>query len=849
MTGEPGLAQIAGANLKISGCMRPTPEIAVDPDVIPRCTYRMQLSKDFPFEAAAGCADYLAALGVSHLYTSPILQSAAGSSHGYDVVDPTRINEELGGEAGFRSMVAAMVARGISVLIDIVPNHMATSGRASPWWWDILKRGRASPYASYFDIDWEPAIWTVKNKVLLGVLEDRYGRELEAGRLTLERQGSEVVVRYQDHVFPVAPESLDGVDLDGLAQDADAFDALLQRQHYRLSYWRIAQEELNYRRFFTIDTLVGLRVELDQVLEDSHRLVLELVADGSVSGLRVDHVDGLRDPQTYLEKVRAAAPDAYVVVEKVLEFGELLPEAFPVHGTTGYDFIAHVNGLFVESQNEEAMTALYHAYTGEPQRYPDVVRAGKNENMVSELSPDLERLASLLVDICDRYRRQRDRTRRELKEAIREVAAALPVYRTYVRAGVVGASDRARVASAVEDAMHRRPDIDAELLTFMGELLRLDHEGEKESEFAARFQQFTPAVTAKGVEDTAFYRYNRLVSLNEVGDDPGVFGRPVEAFHEHCGRIAARWPATLLTLSTHDTKRSADVRARLHLLSEMPAGWDVAVRRWADHNDPYRSQGYPDRSLEYLMYQTLVGAWPIDEVRLAQFLLKAAREAGVHTSWTNPVAAYEDAISQFVSHVMDDAEFTGDLQAFMGRAQIVALGRTTSLAQTTLLLTSPGVPDLYQGSELWDLSLVDPDNRRPIDYELRQRLLVEVAHAEAAEVVARSDEGAPKLWLIARLLEHRRGRPDLFESRSYSPLEAGGVKARHVVAFVRDRLLVVVPRLLLGLGGTWADTTLGLPEGRWVDLLTGRTENGGAPVGVGELLEDFPVAVLAKEPS
>jgi (1->4)-alpha-D-glucan 1-alpha-D-glucosylmutase len=816
--------------------------------MIPRCTYRMQLSKNFPFEAAAGCAEYLATLGVSHLYTSPILQAAAGSSHGYDVVDPTRINEELGGEAGFRSMVAAMRAHGISVLIDIVPNHMATSGRASPWWWDILKHGRESRYASYFDIDWEPAIWTVKNKVLLGVLEDRYGRELEAGRLTIERQGAEAVVRYHDHVFPVAPESLDGADLDAVAHDVDAFDSLLQRQHYRLSYWRIAQEELNYRRFFTIDTLVGLRVELDQVLEDSHRLVFELVADGSVSGLRIDHVDGLRDPQTYLEKVRAAAPDAYVVVEKILEYGEALPESFPVQGTTGYDFIAHVNGLFVDSQNEEAMTALYHAYTGEPQRYSDVVRAGKHENMISELSPDLERLASLLVDICDQYRRHRDRTRRELKEAIREVAAALPVYRLYVRPGVAGAGDRARVGAALEEAVHRRPDIDPDLLAFLGELLLLAHEGEKESEFAARFQQFTPAVTAKGVEDTAFYRYNRLISLNEVGDDPGVFGRPVDAFHEHCSRIAAGWPATMLTLSTHDTKRSADVRARLHLLSEMPAEWDAAVRRWAEHNDPYRSQGYPDRSLEYLMYQTLVGAWPIDEARLTQFLRKAAREASVHTSWTNPVAAYEGAIAQFVSHVMADAEFLGDLQTFMGRTQIVGLGRTTSLAQTTLLLTSPGVPDLYWGSELWDLSLVDPDNRRPIDYELRRRLLSELAGADAATVLARSDEGAPKLWLIARLLEHRRSRPELFESRSYAPLEAAGVKARHVVAFVRDRLLVMVPRLLVGLGGSWDDTTLGLPEGRWVDLLTGRSENGGGPVSLGTLLEVFPVAVLAKEP-
>lgn len=814
--------------------------------MIPRCTYRIQLSKAFPFAAAEGLAEYLAALGVSHLYTSPILQAAAGTSHGYDVVDPTRINEELGGEPGFRRMVAALRDRGISVLIDIVPNHMATSGRASPWWWDILKKGRASRYAGYFDIDWEPAIWTVKGKVLLGVLEDRYGRELEAGRLTLERQGAEPVVRYHDHVYPVAPESLDGVDVDAVAKDLDALDALLQRQHYRLSFWRTAQEELNYRRFFTIDTLVGLRVELEQVLEDSHRLVFDLVADGSVSGLRIDHVDGLRAPQAYLDKVRAAAPSAYLVVEKILEYDEALPESFPVQGTTGYDFMAHVDGLFVDSENEEAMTALYHAYTGEPHRYADVVQTSKHENMTTELSPDLERLASLLVDICERYRLQRDRTRRELKEAIMEVAAALPVYRIYVRPGAASIADRERVAAAAEEAKHRRPDIDADLLGFIGELMLMQHEGERESEFAARFQQFTPAVMAKGVEDTAFYRYNRLISLNEVGGDPGRFGRPVEAFHEFCGRIAATWPATMNTLSTHDTKRSVDVRARLHLLSEMPAEWDAAVRRWAEHNAPYRSQGYPDRTLEYVMYQTLVGAWPLDAARLTQFLLKAAREANVHTNWINPVPAYEDAIVQFADSAMGDAEFMGDLQTFMGRTQIVALGRIASLAQITLLLTCPGVPDLYQGSELWDMSLVDPDNRRAVDYELRRRLLAEIVGLPATGAMARAAEGVPKLWLIARLLARRRDAPELFESPLYTPIEAAGTKARHVVAFTRDRLLVVVPRLLAGLGGAWGDTALELPEGDWEDVLGEARVKGGRAVEVASLLDAFPVAVLAR---
>jgi Maltooligosyl trehalose synthase len=349
------------------------------------------------------------------------------------------------------------------------------------------------------------------------------------------------------------------------------------------------------------------------------------------------------------------------------------------------------------------------------------------------------------------------------------------------------------------------------------------------------------------VEDTAFYRYHRLVSLNEVGGDPGQFGRPVEAFHDYCVRIASHWPATMLTLSTHDTKRSADVRSRLDLLSEIPVEWGDAVRGWAKHNEQYRSHGYPDRNIEYLMYQTLVGAWPVDVQRLTQFLVKAARESKVHTSWINPVAAYEDALTQFAATVMADDEFRGDLQTFIECSQLVALGRTASLAQTTLLLTCPGVPDLYQGAEVWDLSLVDPDNRRPVDYAHRQRLLAEVRNAAPAQVLARMDDGAPKIWLIARLLEQRRRRPELFESSGYVPLAAVGSKARHVVSFVRDDLLVVVPRLLIGLGTDWGDTNIDLPVGLWIDLLTGAQQPGGAPVALDQILQAFPVAVLARE--
>ena len=804
----------------------------------------MQLTKDFPFARAAAIADYLAALGVSHLYCSPVLQAGRESTHGYDVADPTRISADLGGEQGLRELAATLRERGIALVVDIVPNHMATAGRRNPWWWDILKYGRSSRYAEYLDIDWEPALSPVKGKVLLGVLDDRYGRVLEGGRLSIDPDGEEPVIRFGDQAFPIAPDSLEGVDLRTVGEDVDEFDALLQRQHYRLSYWRTAQEELNYRRFFTIDTLIGLRVEHDPVFADSHRLILELVRDGTVAGLRVDHVDGLRDPVGYLQSLRRAAPDAYIVVEKILASGESLPEPFSADGTTGYDFIGHVDGLAVDRDNEAAMTALYHAFTGDAQPYPDVVRASKTDIMATELSPDIERLAGLLAVICEGYRHHRDRTRRELIDAIRELVNALGVYRTYAREGSVSDTDQARMAAAVEEAARRRPDVERDLLTFICELVLLRHHGEVETEFSARFQQLTPAVMAKGVEDTAFYRYQRLTALNEVGDDPGQFGRSVASFHEHEQQIAERWPRTMMTLSTHDTKRSADVRARIAILSEIPGEWESAVRRWSEHNDRYRSQGYPDRGLEYLAYQTLVGAWPIDEERLIQLLQKSAREAKVHTSWISPSAPYEDAITQFVRSVLGDAEFRSDLETFMGRNQVVPLGRVNTLVWHTLMLTAPGVPDISQGSELWDLSLVDPDNRRPVDFALRQALLTEVRNLDGPAVMARADDGAPKLWLLARLLALRAERADLFTGSKYEPLAVAGAKAKHALAFCRGGLAVIAPVLVAGLAGAWADTMVELPRGRWRDALGGAIVDGGKAIEVTSLLSNFPLAVL-----
>ncbi len=822
------------------------------PDHRPRiATYRVQLHPGFTFDDATSIAGYLADLGISHLYCSPYLQAAEGSTHGYDVVDHGRLNEELGGAAAHRRLVERLADAGLGQVLDIVPNHMALAGRANAWWWDVLENGPSSLYASYFDIDWDPPQRKLTATVLMPVLGDHYGRVLEAGELKVEREGGSFTVRYYDHEVPLSPRTLDellaraaararSVKLESLAaalghlpharstdpaavaerhrdkevlrdrlaelcaarpevaaavdaeieelnRDPDALDELLGRQNYRLAHWRTGAEELSYRRFFNIETLAGLRIENPAVFADTHRLVIDLVSAGALDGLRVDHVDGLADPEGYLYRLRDATAGAYVVVEKILEADEELPRSWPVAGTSGYDFLNRVNQLFADAGNEAAMRAGYVRFTGQHESYPDIVYRAKCQIMRQELAAEVERLTELLADVCEGHRRQRDHTRRELRDALREVIAAFPVYRTYARPGhPITAADRAHVAAAVATARQRRDDLDAELLGFIGELLVLDHPGDVEAAFAIRFAQVSSPVMAKGVEDTAFYRYQPLISLNEVGGNPGRFGRPVADFHQDMAEAARQWPEAMLTLSTHDTKRSGDVRARINVLSELPEAWDRALRRWAQLGERYKQGGWPDGNAEYLLFQTLVGAWPIDSARAAAFMEKAAKEAKVHTSWVDPCAGYDEALRAFVLAVLADEGFIADMEAFLAGHRIVEWGRVNSLAQTTLLLTCPGIPDLYQGAELWDLSLVDPDNRRPVDYDSRRRLLGALTGGGPEAALAGGDEGGTKLWLIHRLLRHRRQHPDLYGPASgYQPLDVFGHKASHAVAFTR----------------------------------------------------------------
>ena len=895
---------MTGATSSISNRSPPAEVVVTQP----RATYRVQLHAGFTFDDAAGIVDYLARLGISHLYCSPVLQAAPGSTHGYDIVDHGRLSDELGGASGYARLCGELAAHDMSMVIDIVPNHMALAGAANRWWWDVLEDGPASRYARYFDIDWAPTGPGDGPSVLMPVLGDHYGRVLEAGELVLTRSGGSLTVRYHDHELPLSPRSVrdllraagdragspelgaiaaaveglppaeavdaieerhagkevlrqqlralagssatvaDAVDAELAAVQADpeALDALLRRQSYRLAHWRTASEQLDYRRFFDITTLVGLRAEDPLVFADTHRLLAELVAAGDVTGLRVDHVDGLRDPAGYLGRLRDAAPGAFVAVEKILAADEELPP-WPVVGTSGYDFLDRVGELFVDPTGVVPMTAAYEELVGDDRSFADVAHDAKQHVMREELAAETERLSALLDRICASRRRHRDHTRRNLRLALQEVAGSLGVYRTYVVAGEPTSTvDRERVAGAIARARGRRPDLDAELLDLIERILLLDEPGELEAELAVRFQQLTAPVTAKGAEDTAFYRYGRLLARNEVGGDPGSFGRGVQPFHEHNATIARRWPSTMLTVSTHDTKRSADVRARISLLSELPDAWADAVRSWIDHNAVHKCEGWPDTRVELVLYQTLVGAWPISPARVEAAMVKSANEAKVHTSWSHPDVAYAAALRTFIAAVLDDAGFVALLEGFLAEHDLVALGRSTSLAQTALLLTSPGVPDIYQGDEVWDLSLVDPDNRRPVNFDTRTALLDKVVIDGQEEAMARSEDGGPKLWLIHRLLQHRHRHPELYQEVAYAPLVGDGPEADRIVAFARDGLLVVVPRLLVGLRKGWQSTTLELPNGTWTNVLTDEAGLAGR-VEVEALLARVPVAVLQRD--
>jgi (1->4)-alpha-D-glucan 1-alpha-D-glucosylmutase len=821
--------------------------------ISPRATYRMQLHRGFRFDDVSVILDYLDELGISHVYCSPYLQARPGSMHGYDVVDHHRISDELGGGAAHSRFIGALSQRGMGHVLDIVPNHIAVNERVNRWWWEVLKHGPASPYSAFFDIDWDPPEARLRRRLLLPVLGDHYGRVLEAGGIRIESSEDELVVRHHDHVSPLSPESValtfgdapGDEELYALNSNLDDLHELLEKQHYRLAHWRTAGQDLNYRSFFALADLAALRMENDDVFDAVHELVLALVGRDQLDGLRIDHVDGLRDPAAYLRKLRSKAPNAYIIVEKILEPHEKLPSDWPVEGTTGYDFLHLATGVLVDPASEMTLDDFYRDFTGRDDDLSELKRAKKLIMMETELASDIERLTDLFVLVCELRHNYRDFTRHEIRETLRETVAAFSVYRTYVALpSDVSPSDEAYVNEAIAVAKKRRDDLDPELFAFLGELLLARHPGGPENELALRFQQTSGTVMAKGVEDTLFYAYNRFAALNEVGSDPGRFGVSVPEFHDTMKRAGREHPWSMLATSTHDTKRSEDVRARLAVLSEIPERWIEAVRRWSGLNERHHHAGMPDRNMEYLLYQTLVGAWPISVERALRYMEKAAKEAKLHTSWINPNEPYDRALRVFVEAVLDDRAFVDDLVAFV--STLIEPGRINSLTQTILKLTCPGIPDLYQGTELWDLSLVDPDNRRPVDYDARRALLGFVRKARLEDILARADEGAPKLFLIQRLLRVRRERPELFAPEAaYRAVQVEGRKAENVIAFARgEDLVIVAPRLVLGLGDGWGATIVELGRGEWQSVVNGDIYQSHSAMG--PLMIDFPVNVLIR---
>jgi (1->4)-alpha-D-glucan 1-alpha-D-glucosylmutase len=870
----------------------------------------LQLQAAAGFDQAAGIVEYLRDLGVSHVYCSPWLQAAPGSTHGYDVVDYQRVNEELGGEPGRQRLLAKTREYGLGQVLDIVPNHMAIAGTRNAWWWDTLENGTSSRYAPYFDIEWNAPEERLRNKILLPILEDHSGRVIEAGHLSVERSDGNFLFRFHDQTFPVAPESMAGIlrdcaahcangelgfladslarlslppnpDWDGLVAhhrdkeairallarlcsespdvageidaalqavngDADQLDALLLRQNYRLSRWHAAARDLGYRRFFDVNSLVGIKIEDPRVFADTHQLILKWLRCGQLDGVRVDHPDGLSDPEQYFQRLRSAAPSAWIVAEKILQPGERIPESWGIAGTTGYEFLNLANGLFVDPRGEAPLNEFYRSFTGETVDFNAAMLAKKALVLRDILGSDVNRLTALLVQICEEHRDYRDYTRHELHEAIREVITHFPVYRTYARAGagVISEADAAIISQAVEAARANRPDLEQRLFEFLANILMLRMQGPVECEFVMRFQQVTAAAMAKGVEDTAYYSYLRLVSLNEVGGNPAGFGVPVDEFHKWCVDTQARFPHTLLATSTHDTKRSEDVRTRIGLISEIPAQWAEAASRWSAANAHYRTGDLPDRKTEYLLYQTMVGAWPISLDRLSAYMRKAVREAKEQTSWLEPNTAFEAALDTFIRALIEDREFVADLEGFI--APLVTPARWSSIALNLLKLTAPGIPDIYQGMELWQLTLVDPDNRQLIDYDLRRRLLGELDRLSPEEILARADDGLPKLWTIRQSLRARNEHPEEFAAGGYRALWPSGPKAANVVAFQRGSgVIVAVPRLLMTIDA-WDETTLDLPEGRWKNRFTGDTAEGGKHE-IGALLKRFPVLLMTRD--
>ncbi|HSY47588.1 MAG TPA: malto-oligosyltrehalose synthase [Thermoanaerobaculia bacterium] len=899
---------------------------------VPRATYRIQFNAGFRFDEAREIVPYLAELGISDIYASPILRARKGSGHGYDVVDASALNPELGTEEDFNALHAALRETQLGLLLDVVPNHMAASAE-NAWWMSVLENGEHSRFLHYFDIDWTPVTTRGQtvSKVLLPILGKPYGEALESREIQLHFDVDGFYFTYYDNRLPLAPasygqvlrhciESLprEGVAIElrelaeddaatpnskflketlwriyeqeatfrealndamarinGRAGEAGSFndlDALLDAQWYRLAYWRIASETINYRRFFDVTDLVGVRVENPEVFEARNRRTLALIAEGKVTGLRIDHIDGLHDPIGHMRKLQArldgesnGGKGFYIVLEKILEHGEELPRDFPVSGTTGYDFLDSVNALFVDPGGLRELDRFYRAFTGVTESFDDICYERKKQIIRELFSGEMRTLGSQLGAVAMADRNARDFAPVDLTAALTEVTACMCVYRTYIRNGTIDAADEQSIRAAIAEARRRAGStLDERLFTFLERVLLVDPppyviaERDHWLAFVMRWQQFTGRVMAKGVEDTAFYNYNRLISLNDVGGNPGRDGFDgIADFHARNVRMQNQWPHTMNATSTHDTKRSEDVRARINVLSEIGPQWERQVRRWSKRNTPSR-KGIIDSNVELLIYQTLIGIWPLDirelpavRDRLKQYVEKAAREAKTQTSWIAPNHAYEEVLLGFCDAILSDATLCTELERFQKRTAFY--GFLNALSQVVLKATAPGTPDFYQGTELWDFSLVDPDNRHAVDYQLRAAMLKKLQTSTSIDTLLRRwHDGRIKMFVTWKTLDARARHADLFRDGSYEPVEG----LHNVCAFVRrhgdDAVLVVVPRLIAGLvkpgkfpiGEVWGEASLPV-IGKWRNVFTGE-EHSGPSLALRDVFARFPVAVLER---
>lgn len=927
---------------------------------IPRSTYRIQFTSAFGFRNALEIVNYLSDLGISDLYASPVLKAKKGSTHGYDVVDPTQLNPELGTVDDFDLLIEELKKNKLEWLQDIVPNHMAYSFE-NQMIVDLLENGPASRYYNYFDIEWNHPFASARQRVLAPFLGKFYQQVLEGGELKIKYDSEGFSVNYYENRFPlkfesyteilsfrmdklknklgknhpdvikymgvlyvlkslpVAEEEMDErydqiKFLKGLLwnvystnQDIKVFvdenlkiingekgnpesynmlDHILSEQYYRLAYWKVASEEINYRRFFNVSELISLNMENEDTFNRVHSYILRLVKDKKICGLRIDHIDGLFNPSAYLNSLRERIPQLYLVVEKILDLDEELPSYWPVEGTTGYEFANYVNGLFVSRDSENEITKIYERFTKITTPYEDLVLEKKRLIIRSRMAGEVERLAFLVEAVSSKDRYGVDITMHGLKGALEEILTFFPIYRTYISPDNFTPQDRAVLEEVCRMVMQERPRLSNEFNYIFNLLLqKYEYFSEEQREgamnFVMKFQQLTGPLMAKGFEDTTLYVYNRFVSLNEVGGKPGRFGITPDEFHEFNLKRMEKWPHTLNSTSTHDTKRGEDVRARINVLSEMPQLWKDKVDKWHKLNQHYKKKRgsllMPDKNDEYFLYQTMVGSYPLLHEehtsyidRLKQYMVKAVKEAKVHTAWIKPDEEYEAAVMSYVENILNDStenEFLHDFISFQNK--VVFYGLYNALSQLIIKMTSPGVPDLYQGSELWDFSLVDPDNRRPVDYELRKKYLEEIKSFDERNDLAYIDElmgsmkdGRIKMYLAFKLLKARSNYPSLFREGKYIPLRAEGKYGKNIIAFARSDgssfAIIIVPRYFTTLveerqkpvgSELWDDTRITLPGKvkEWRNAITGECTKAEDNMPVGELLKNFPAGLLLGE--